>query len=921
MPPRSRRAFPRIATTPSDAAFAPCCRTVRRPRRGSGHSSSSTGTPRISTPDRRTRTPRASTASTSSASPGSTSGSAPTTLTTHFQRDALGRIAESVDAARNVTSYEFDGAGARARAHPPRRRPDARRCTTTPGNPTLRTDARGATVGATYDGIGRPLTETLTDAAGQSEGQSPTTTTARRRNSLTTASRAGELTWVEDAAGVEHFRHDERDRLTETIRVTDGKEYRIALDARRRRSPRPGDLSRTDASSTTSTTSAACCAQVPGILNHVDYDQQGLATGRRVRQRRGLDRALRRAGSSGSRWRRCRAARTAPVADVWLRPRRQRRFDHGRRPRVGAARRHAKLHLRQSLSPAHGGRRRWPVVLRLRRRRQLASQVGRRRLHVRRQAAISLATAPEAARYAFDEAGQMTARPGSTQTYDAKGRLASVTLEDGTVVRYRYDYAGAVAIKETDRPARYAIAPCTSTSSPRNETASSSTTSSPAAYGSRASAASRPSMVAAGLTRLPRAAGTGGMLALSLRRPSRIVRRLEPPPASTRSPPWVWSSWSSTRAAQAAAAASVRWRPGFPAPSTTTKTTSRASPSRPTRRLRRHRGRLRPLRRRAANVHRALRLHRQGTRPRHRPLPLRRPRLRPQARPLPLPRPRDPRGPLPRHRRPPAPVRLQLRPQQPHHPHRPRRPPPPHPGRRPRRRPPRRRRLPGQRPPTTASSPAALSARAVAGGAVAGAIAAATAGAGLLVSGATSSMYGGVAQRAIETGSLSKALDPKAIALDGALGAAGSVLAAGAKAVAPKVVGAVKTVVARGTSKARDLGLRFSQKTASPKFSEEGSFAGKTIGGLANDLRAGAIHPSQVPVQYVTIDGTKLVVNTRSALALTRGGVPQSQWKLVDATATHAAHIQERLSRNGLTTQGTDVLRVTRAGGKASNLE
>ena len=54
--------------------------------------------------------------------------------------------------------------------------------------------------------------------------------------------------------------------------------------------------------------------------------------------------------------------------------------------------------------------------------------------------------------YVFDEAGQLTARPGSKQTYDAKGRLTSVTLDDGTVVAYRYDYAGMVAVKETTGP-------------------------------------------------------------------------------------------------------------------------------------------------------------------------------------------------------------------------------------------------------------------------------------------------------------------------------------------------------------------------------------------------------------------------------------------------------------------------------------
>ena len=63
-----------------------------------------------------------------------------------------------------------------------------------------------------------------------------------------------------------------------------------------------------------------------------------------------------------------------------------------------------------------------------------------------------MTAAPARAGYVFDEAGQLTARPGSKQTYDAKGRLTSVTLDDGTVVAYRYDYAGMVAVKETTGP-------------------------------------------------------------------------------------------------------------------------------------------------------------------------------------------------------------------------------------------------------------------------------------------------------------------------------------------------------------------------------------------------------------------------------------------------------------------------------------
>ena len=77
-------------------------------------------------------------------------------------------------------------------------------------------------------------------------------------------------------------------------------------------------------------------------------------------------------------------------------------------------------------------------------------------------------------------------------------------------------------------------------------------------------------------------------------------------------------------------------------------------------------------------------------------------------------------------------------------------------------------------------------------------------------------------------------------------------------------------------------------------------------GGLAGDLRAGAV-AGDVPVSYVNLGGNSLIVNTRSSLALTRAGIPQSSWTFIDATATDAASIQARLIRNGLTVEGNPV--------------
>jgi len=114
--------------------------------------------------------------------------------------------------------------------------------------------------------------------------------------------------------------------------------------------------------------------------------------------------------------------------------------------------------------------------------------------------------------------------------------------------------------------------------------------------------------------------------------------------------------------------------------------------------------------------------------------------------------------------------------------------------------------------------------------------------------------------------------------------------------------------------------LRFTQTTASPWFSEEGFFAGRRISDVADDLAAGVLSPADVPVEIVVKDGNRLVVNTRSSLALRQAGIPEGQWKIVDVTedAVARARIAARLSNNGLDSQGADVIRITGSGGEAS---
>lgn len=117
-----------------------------------------------------------------------------------------------------------------------------------------------------------------------------------------------------------------------------------------------------------------------------------------------------------------------------------------------------------------------------------------------------------------------------------------------------------------------------------------------------------------------------------------------------------------------------------------------------------------------------------------------------------------------------------------------------------------------------------------------------------------------------------------------------------------------------GAAAARMGVFRFSQTTARHLFNEEGTFAGRTIGEVAKDLRAGIMSPSQLPVGVVNgAEGVQLIVNTRSSLALMRGGIPQRSWNIIDFSANPGvrANIEQRLIRNGLTNHGTEVLRIT----------
>ena len=153
----------------------------------------------------------------------------------------------------------------------------------------------------------------------------------------------------------------------------------------------------------------------------------------------------------------------------------------------------------------------------------------------------------------------------------------------------------------------------------------------------------------------------------------------------------------------------------------------------------------------------------------------------------------------------------------------------------------------------------------------------------------------------------------KASAIDLLRNAAFSFLFIAGVAVAGKLLGIAK----------QSVSLRFSQETASPFFSAEGSFAGETIGSLASKIKTGQVRVSQVPVQIVVRGNTALIVNNRSSLALLRAGVSQEGWFFENVTgqAFFEEQITQRLAQNGLSEEGTEVIRITGLGQNASNLQ
>lgn len=88
----------------------------------------------------------------------------------------------------------------------------------------------------------------------------------------------------------------------------------------------------------------------------------------------------------------------------------------------------------------------------------------------------------------------------------------------------------------------------------------------------------------------------------------------------------------------------------------------------------------------------------------------------------------------------------------------------------------------------------------------------------------------------------------------------------------------------------------------------------KTVGDLTAALRSGKITPSQIPVDYVKMNDTILILNTRTSTALTNAGIPKQNWFGRNQTGVQVPNLPagttfndlaaDQLRRNSLGPQG-----------------
>ncbi len=371
---------------------------------------------------------------------------------TTWHRDGLGRIERVVDAAGNETRIAYDGLGRTVeRIHP-----DAGRTTfgyDEAGNLLWQKDARGARVEhPEYDAANRPLLRRLVDRDGKEEESVRYHYDAPSPLFPDDRFTAGELTWVADGAGEEHFRHDGRGRLVELVRKVDGKQHRLAneLDALDRlvRVSYPSGRSLDHQYGGRGFLRAA-----PGVIKHVEYDAEGLVLRREhangtqvVATYDPMNRLRSLASLRGS----------SPFSSLGYKYDRVGNpgsiTDEVRPSGAMSATRSFEYDDLYRLTGARGADRSWSydfdAVGNFKTKTLRASEPARPYTLERAHRAKDIGGGA----VAYDDAGNIIERPGFAQAFDARGRLKSVTGADGTVVTYRYDAGDACVVKETRGP-------------------------------------------------------------------------------------------------------------------------------------------------------------------------------------------------------------------------------------------------------------------------------------------------------------------------------------------------------------------------------------------------------------------------------------------------------------------------------------
>jgi hypothetical protein len=111
-----------------------------------------------------------------------------------------------------------------------------------------------------------------------------------------------------------------------------------------------------------------------------------------------------------------------------------------------------------------------------------------------------------------------------------------------------------------------------------------------------------------------------------------------------------------------------------------------------------------------------------------------------------------------------------------------------------------------------------------------------------------------------------------------------------------------------------NLGVRspenwtYSQKGYDEDFGDNGDFAGKTISDVASSIEGGEVSPDDVVIHLVNRGGNTFILNTRSAQALSRAGIPRDEWSVENATGDSLweRQLTNNLRRAGLNIDGSE---------------